>query len=68
MSVLKHKDGPGLWWQFLEFMGMTWPGHPEKAAEPSAPPACASCHNTMTRADDGAWRCEHHPDAHPLEG
>lgn len=65
---MSAKDGPGLWWQFLEFMGMTWPGHPEKAQKIETPPLCASCHNKMTRGDGGGWRCEHHPHAAPIEG
>lgn len=63
---MSTKDGPGVWWQFLEFMGMTWPGHKEKAARvPPDAPRCSACHNPMERDGDG-WRCPHHPHAAPI--
>lgn len=62
---MSESRGPGLWWQFLEFMGMTWPGHKAPPPDPDlgAPP-CSACHNPMRRAE-GGWRCPHHPDAAP---
>ncbi|MCB9530049.1 MAG: hypothetical protein R3F65_13030 [bacterium] len=63
---MTEKEGPGLWWQFLEFMGMTWPGRPRRAA-PEAAPRCSACHNAMVRDARGAWQCPHHPAAEPAE-
>lgn len=68
MKTMRRKDQPGLWWQFLELVGMTWPGHADEPVKPEAPPRCASCHNKMSRADDGRWRCAHHPNAASLDG
>lgn len=60
-------EGPGLWWQFLEFMGMTWPGHKSAPPDPTRDaPRCSACHNPMT-GSPGAWRCVHHPGAAPAE-
>jgi len=60
-------NGPGVWWQFLEFMGMTWPGHKKRAADPNiGAPLCSSCQNPMHREHD-RWTCAHHPSAPPTE-
>ncbi len=61
--MVKQKDGPGLWWQLLEFMGMSWPGrrHPRAATE--TPPVCAACGNAACKGEDGAWRCAVHAHA-----
>ncbi len=62
---MTDKSGPGLFWQFLEFMGMTWPGEKSPPPDPNAgAPACSACGNRMRRAGDG-WRCPHHPTADP---
>ncbi|MCA9559209.1 MAG: hypothetical protein H6704_31075 [Myxococcales bacterium] len=63
---MRKQDGPGLWWQFLEFMGMTWPGHKQRAA-PEAAPRCSACGNPAERdPDTGAWRCPVHTTAELL--
>lgn len=66
---MSAQKGPGLWWQFLEFVGMTWPGHKKPPPDPNlgAPP-CSACGNLMRRPADGAdWRCPHHPAATPTD-
>lgn len=64
---MARKDGPGLFWQFLEFMGMTWPGNkePPSPAVPPDAPLCSACHNPMHPVGPG-WQCPHHPTASPL--
>jgi len=63
---MRTKDGPGLFWQFLEFMGMTWPGHKKPPPDPYVgAPRCASCGNPMDR-DGDRWCCPHHPSAAPM--
>ncbi len=59
---MARRDGPGIWWQFLEFMGMTWPGHKAKAVRPSGPP-CPACGNPSQQGDDQRFHCAHHPHA-----
>lgn len=62
---MTEKDGPGVIWQFLEFMGMTWPGKKAPPPDPDAgAPLCSACGNPMQRHADG-WRCPHHPTAEP---
>lgn len=63
---MTEERGPGLIWQFLEFMGMTWPGHKNPPPDPSVgAPRCSACTNPMRR-DGQRWRCPHHPDAAPM--
>lgn len=57
---MARKDGPGLWWQLLEFMGMTWPGQKQRA-ERTLGPACPACGNPSERSGAG-WRCPDHPE------
>lgn len=62
---MSEPRGPGLWWQFLEFVGMTWPGHKRPPPDPQADaPPCSACQNPMHRVD-GEWACPHHPGAEP---
>lgn len=60
-SGLGTANGPGWFWQLLEFFGMTWPGHKAQAAAEAAPRCCA-CGNPAVQSD-GDWRCPHHPAA-----
>ena len=58
---MARKDGPGLYWQFLEFMGMTWPGNkePPPPEVPPDAPRCSACLNPMRPVGSG-WECPHH--------
>ena len=58
---MPSKQGPGLWWQLLEFMGMTWPGKAEVVPVEPGPP-CLACGNPSEKVA-GHWRCPHHPNA-----
>lgn len=60
-----RSDGPGYFWQLLEFFGMTWPGHREKRVEIA--PRCSACGNPATRVGTD-WRCKHHPQAQLTAG
>lgn len=54
-------EGPGWFWQLLEFFGMTWPGR-AREQEVARAPICTACGNPARR-DGDAWRCPHHPTA-----
>ncbi|MFN3198641.1 MAG: hypothetical protein ACE366_09550 [Bradymonadia bacterium] len=55
----------GLWGQFVEMVGISWPGRPE-VPKPTAP-VCMACLNPAQNiAADGEtprWQCPHHPDS-----
>ncbi|MCA9547926.1 MAG: hypothetical protein KC613_26155 [Myxococcales bacterium] len=59
---MARRDGPGVWWQLLEFMGMTWPGRKGAPPPPDGPP-CPACGNPTEVGEDGRARCPHHPNA-----
>ncbi len=60
-------EGPNLWWQFLEFMGMTWPGKLKKtktSALPTKKGICSACYNKAKYdAQQDKWYCSNHPNA-----
>ncbi len=62
----EEQNGPNLWWQFLEFMGMTWPGKLKKKSEekPTQIGKCQACHNLAKYdAKQDRWYCKNHPSA-----
>jgi hypothetical protein len=62
-----QEEGPNLWWQFLEFMGMTWPGKlkkPKANPTPAKKGICSACHNQAKYdKNKDSWYCSNHPNA-----
>jgi hypothetical protein len=63
----QEQDGPNLWWQFLEFMGMTWPGKLKQQKQDQIPKKigkCQACQNVAKYdSKQDRFYCANHPSA-----